>query len=225
MNFFERITKWWNSLGKPETSAEKVANKAERLESDISEAESELATLRTQLAEAIAGNRKLGRQKQTASDNASKFSNAARQAVQANNDADARAALKKQEVFEAQASALESQITANNAVIEKVRAELAEKDDLVGRSSNKVVVYKVSAKAQEIRRKLVEARSGVSEGGALGRLATFEDDLQEDSDQLDALEELSGGNSDEALLMKYAPADTTVDDKLAALKASLAEAS
>ena len=222
ISWLETWKRFW--LGATEPVKDKLVSKTANAKFDVVDANNQLGEFRQKLASLMAQNDpktgSLTKRLASAKANALKYGKLATTAVKADNDAAARVALSKKSRLDQQAAELQKVWDSNEALITKTREEVRQRQDLVNSAEDKIATFEVRSASNEIRKSLVDARTGLGASDAFSRLASLEDHYDEEEGKLTALETLAADVDEDALLASVE--DTSeVDDALAALKANL----
>ena len=202
---------------------DKAEDPAKMVDQYLLDARRDLAECKKETANVMATEKAAQRDLDECKANIEKYASAARAAVQAGNDDDARKLLQSKQRYEAQLPNLTKNYEAASASAEKMRQMFdkltADIADLEARKATVKSTVAV-AKAQEAVNK-VGARSDYGVAAADG-LARMEQKANERLDRATASAELDQSiHQDEDLAAKYAASSTSVDDELAKLKAEL----
>lgn len=183
----------------------------------------DLAEVKADTAEVIANEKAAQRAVQECEENIAKYANAARNAVKAGQDEDAKVLLTKKQQFESQLAGLKQNQEAATANADKMR-QLYQKltndiSDLEARR-NTIHAKVATANAQKKVNQVVGGSDRANDAmDAFARMERKADKM------LDSAEATASLNSEavraEDLADKYAASGSSVDDELAALKAEL----
>jgi phage shock protein A len=220
--------KLWNALqnrmrGKRDEAAEALANPAEDAKFAIEDSEKQIGGMESKVAKFMASNKRQERELADAKADVKKWNGIAEGAVSAGNEADALTALEKVTAAEERVTTLKAQTKANNTQIEGLRAQLTKARAKVSAAKSDHARLTAQLEGAKVRKELAAASSEFGTGDSpLSRLDDLKKKVDEQETEAEAAEELSGGG-DEDLAAKYAPGSTSAQDKLAAMKAKLAE--
>lgn len=206
---------------------DKAEDPAKLIDQYLRDAREDLAEVKKATAEVMANEKSAQRAVDECTDNIHRYEDAARNAVRAGNDADARTLLGKKQQFETQLAGLNQNLEVAKANSDKMRQM---HDKLVGdiadlETRRDTVKAKVAtAKAQETVNKMTGA--GDKTGKTLDAFARMEAKADKMLDSATAMADLneSAARDDAAdLAKKYAVNGASVDDELARLKAEIAD--
>ncbi len=222
ISWLKTWTRWFAGVTEP--VKEQLVSTTENARFDVVEANEKLGEFRKKLAKLMAQNDpstgSLTKQIKTLTANIAKYGRLAATAVEAGKDDGARAALTKKSQLTTQLSGLQKVWDDNEKVIATMRDDIKQRQGLVDSAQGKIAVFEVRSASQEIRRSLVEAKTGLGANDAFGRLASLEDHYDNEDSELNALETLAGDVNDDELLANI-EVNSEVDDELARLKVSL----
>lgn len=218
MGLFNNIKNMFRSAA--DAAADATENTAVNAKYDIQDAEKQLKEYRNSIANALASNKSLERKLDAAKADQSKFEKLATLALEQGNESDARTALETAEGHERVYNDFKRQIAANDAQIAKMRKQLEVSESKVANAKNDLQILTARQESLEVRKALSKANSKFGDTGALGRIDSYREKVQSQEDQLVAMEEISVDAS-ESLEEKYATSSSSVEDKLAKLKAKM----
>ncbi len=202
---------------------DKAEDPAKMVDQYLLDLRKDLAEVKEDTAEVIANEKSAQRAVDECQAHIDKYANAARNALQAGNEADARKLLTSKQQYEAQLVSLLENLAAATANADKMR-QLHNKlvDDIQALEMRKdAIKAKVStAKAQDKINDLSAASERAS--SSMDAFARMEAKADKMLDAANAEADLNAAaTSDEDLAAKYAGGGTSVDDELAAMKAEL----
>lgn len=202
---------------------DKAEDPAKMVDQYLLDLRKDLAEVKEDTAEVIANEKSAQRAVDECQAHIDKYANAARNALQAGNEADARKLLTSKQQYEAQLVSLQENLAAATANADKMR-QLHNKlvDDIQALEMRKdAIKAKVStAKAQDKINDLSAASERAS--SSMDAFARMEAKADKMLDAANAEADLNAAaTSDEDLAAKYAGGGTSVDDELAAMKAEL----
>ncbi len=188
--------------------------------------ENDLASVKAETASVMADEKSAKRKLDECQDEIKKMDEYARKAVEAGNDDDARQFLSRKAELNEKMTALQKNAdlcTANSSKMKEMHAKLEED---ISELRAKRDTLKAKVKVAETQKKINQMTSSADKAG--NNMAAFErmeEKINKMTDEADAMEELNASKKDdvEDLAKKYETKETTssVDDELAALKASM----
>jgi len=173
------------------------------------------------IANAIANEKGLERKIQKNNEEAAEWKQRATQAVQADRDDLARAAIEKKNICERNAAdliPLHAQAAATTAKMREQLGQLKSKLDEARARQSTLIARSQAAKAQKM---IAQSFSGVG-SDAFSKFDKYEGKIEKLEAEASAFEELAGENTDLEAQFKSLGADQKVDDELAKLKAEMA---
>lgn len=197
-------------------AAEALADPAADADLKIADAKKMCDRYQSQVASAIAQNKKMKRQLSEAKDEAKKWDGIANEAAESGNREDAKRALEKKNEAKQRVDILTQEIKKNDKVSEKLRKELDKLRREIGSAEADKEILKARREAAKIRQESAKARSEFGGSGVIAGLKELKNDTYNQESLAEAEEELSG-SSDESLEEKYSSATSGVDDELEAL--------
>ena len=203
---------------------DKAEDPAKLVDQYLRDAREDLAECKEETAGVMAAEKRAERDLQNLKDDIAKHANAARNAVKAGNDGDARKIIADKQELEAQLPQLQKNYDSAHASAENMRRMVAKlTDDIKILEARKATVQNTVAvaKAQEAANKF-SARADYGVEAADG-IARMEQKANERLDRANAQADLHDmADDDDNLVDKYgAGGSASVDDELAALKAEL----
>ena len=205
-------------LDKAEDPEKMIDQYLRNLESDYAEVKAETASV---MAEAKSAQRKVDE----CNEEIKKMETYAVKAVQAGNDDDARKFLAKKAELAERLASLQKNLDIANANAAKMK-ELHDKlEDDIANMKAKRDTLKAKVKVAEAQQKINKLGASADKAGStMAAFARMEEKIDRMTDEADAMAELESGADDvDALAAKYDSdvSTSSVDDDLAALKASL----
>ena len=207
--------------GKADEAAEKLEDPVRDSKIAIEQANKELSQFKSDIASVMSEKKSLERELEDNKANIKKYNAVAEKALEAGNEDDARKALGLVESSEARVKELSAQCKVFEGQIKKLRASMEKRRAMVDNAERNVTVLKARDRCTKIRQAVVDAESKMNKSNPFTKLEKFEEDIQRSEDQIAAMEELTDSEDDD-LESKY-EVDTSVDDKLAKLKAKMAK--
>ena len=188
--------------------------------------ENDLASVKAETASVMADEKSAKRKLDECQDEIKKMDEYARKAVEAGNDDDARQFLSKKAELNEKMTALQKNAdlcTANSSKMKEMHAKLEED---ISELRAKRDTLKAKVKVAETQKKINQMTSSADKAGSnMAAFERMEEKINKMTDEADAMEELNASKKDdvEDLAKKYETKETTssVDDELAALKASM----
>lgn len=218
MGLFNNIKNLFRSAA--DAAADATENTAVNAKYDIQDAEKQLMEYRSSITKALASNKSLERKRDAAKAEQSKFEKLATLALEQGNENDARTALEAAEGHERVYDDFKRQITANNALITNMRKQLDASEGKVATAKNDLQILTAREESLQVRKAMSSANKKFGNTGALGRIGSYREKVQSQEDELLAMEEISVDATD-SLEEKYSVSSSSVDDKLAKLKAKM----
>lgn len=182
----------------------------------IEDSKKQIVGFRKAIAQALANNKVLEREVETAKQTSEKYLNIAKQAKAAGNMDDARAALTEKQTADQRVESLSAEITKNSNLIASQRKQLDIADSKIAKAENNLKTQSLRLEGAKIRKGLAEATSNFNTGdNPLAALDELENAVNTAECEADAVEELSTSSVD-SLENKYssASANKSIDDEL-----------
>jgi phage shock protein A len=218
MKLFQALKNSFRSAS--DKAAESITNPVENGRFAIEDSQKQVEKYRSAIALALASNKQLERQAVAAQGTVESSQRIAAAALKANNEPDARQALENKLQAEAKVKSLQSEITKNTAMIDAQRKQLERAESKIAAAKNNQSILAARMEGAKAREGLARATSGLSTGNPLSAL----DDLQKAVDaaetRAEAYEDMAGVNN-VPLEEKYSTANTSVDEEMEKLRASL----
>lgn len=220
MNFFGRLGRMWRAflnlfMGKLENhNPQLLLNQA------VDDLQTQLNSCRTEVAQAIAQEKKLGKQLQECSDNEKKWGDRAIQAVQQENDVLAGKALERKKQFSEQVDALRPSHEAQLRSTQSLKEKLKKFEEMIDQKKRDKTVLIARVEAAEAQNQIAKAQTSFSGDGAFAAFEQMEgrvDQLEAEAEGLNDVAELSGDTLEDEFKQLGA---SSVSDELAALKAA-----
>lgn len=191
----------------------------------ITDSERQIGDFTSKIASLIAVTKNLEKQLNDSKGDVDKYGNVAAAALKAGNESDAREAITLKQKAQQESDTLQGQLTANNALVTKLREQLNNSRLKVAQANSNITQLQARSSAAKIRTDLAKASQEFSSNqGGLAALDNLEHAVNKQESEAEAYEELatSSGPAGQSLLEKYsASGDASVDDELKRMKAQL----
>lgn len=188
---------------------------------------SDLSKVKAETASVMASEAKAKRELDTCNEEIDKMQRYAVKAVEAGNEADARQFLEKKQQLTTKLAALQQQYDTSKANAEKMQQMHDKLVKDISAMEERRDTIKAKMKVAEAQKKINKLAGGVDTGSSISAFERMEEKANRMMDEAEAEASLSAPETDptEDLMAKYddtdAQAAASVDDELAALKASL----
>lgn len=188
---------------------------------------SDLSKVKAETASVMASEAKAKRELDTCNEEIDKMQRYAVKAVEAGNEADARQFLEKKQQLTTKQAALQQQYDTSKANAEKMQQMHDKLVKDISAMEERRDTIKAKMKVAEAQKKINKLAGGVDTGSSISAFERMEEKANRMMDEAEAEASLSAPETDptEDLMAKYddtdAQAAASVDDELAALKASL----
>ena len=188
---------------------------------------SDLGKVKAETASVMASAAKAKRELDTCNEEIDKMQRYAVKAVEAGNEADARQFLEKKQQLTTKQAALQQQYDTSKANAEKMQQMHDKLVKDISAMEERRDTIKAKMKVAEAQKKINKLAGGVDTGSSISAFERMEEKANRMMDEAEAEASLSAPETDptEDLMAKYddtdAQAAASVDDELAALKASL----
>lgn len=226
MGLFNAIA---NRVRKASNDAEKkVRDPIADSEAAIEDSKKLAIKFQNDINEVVAKNKRLTRERDEAKDEVKKYENLATKALQAGNDNDARQLLELQEQKQKVLDTLNSEVKTNDKLIGELRSNLTKIQTKISSAEQNQTRLEARLQNAKIREGIAASSSSLlnSEKSPLAALDALEDAVDEAECSAEAMEEtigLEAGNIANSLEDKYSGDTSSVDDKLAKLKAKIGQ--
>jgi len=210
MNFLQRI--WRIIRANINSLLQKTEDPEKILEQAVSDMQEDLVKLRQAVAQAIASQKRTERQASQAKSTAEQWKKRAQLALEKGNEDLAREALTRRQNYQQTADSLDQQLSQQNQVIDKLKADMRKLENKISEAKNKKDMYIARARSAEATQRVNELMSGVNTGSSLSAFEQMEDRVNEMEASAQASQELGqddleqqfasleqGGNVDEEL--------------------------
>ncbi len=189
------------------------------LEQTVAQMQDELVQLRQAVASAIATQKRTERQAQQAQFTAEEWYRRAQLALQQGNDTLAREALTKRKSYQETASAMQSQIEQQNAIVSRMKKDMQTLESKISEAKSKKDMFIARARSAEATARLNEMLGGVNTSQSLGAFERMEERVM----QLEAQSELIADMGTDDLQKQFdsLAAGDDIDAELARMKAQL----
>lgn len=191
----------------------------------ITDSEQQITEFTSKIAGLIAQTKNFERQLADAKSTVGKYQNVAAAALQAGNENDARDAIALKQKAQQEVDTLQTQWNANNALVTKLRDQLNTARLKVANARSNITQLQARSAAAKIRTELAKATTDFSTNqGGLAALDNLEASVNKQETQAEAYEELAATTSStpgQNLIEKYSAGQSSVDDELQRMKASL----
>jgi phage shock protein A len=200
-SILQAVHNWFRA--KNQEAAEALSDPVRDGKLAITDSERQIAEFTSKIAGLIAEVKNMERQLADSKSEVAKYQNVAAAALQAGNESDARDAIGLKQKAQQQVDTFQNQLTANNALVTKLREQL-----------------------NNARLKVASARSNITQLQARSSAAKIRTDLAVNKQEsvAEAYEELAAtsGSAGQTLIEKYSVAgNTSIDDELQRMKAAL----
>ncbi len=222
-SILQAVHNWFRA--KNQEAAEALSDPVRDGKLAISDSEKQITEFTSKIASLIAETKNLERQLNDSKSTVSKYQNVATAALQAGNEADARDAIALKQKAQQEVDTLQAQWDANNGLVTKLRDQLNTARMKVANAKSNITQLQARSSAAKIRTDLAKATTEFSsQQGGLAALDDLEKAVNKQETQAEAYEELASAASSspgQQLIEKYSAGQSSVDDELARMKASL----
>lgn len=188
MNFLQRI---WRVV---RANLNSLLNKAEDpekiLEQAVNDMQQDLVKLRQAVAQAIASQKRTERQASQAKSTAEEWKKRAQLALEKGNEELAREALTRRQSYQETADNLEGQLSQQNQVIDKLKADMRKLENKISEAKTKKDMYIARARSAETTQRLNEMMQGVNTGSSLSAFEQMEEKVTEMEASAEATQEM-----------------------------------
>lgn len=190
----------------------------------IADSERQIGEFTTKIAQLVAENRRLIKQRDEASEEVAKFTRIAAKAAQSGNEADVRSALEMKNRAEQRVTNLNAEVEKSEKLTAMLRDQLSKARAKVAQAKSSMTSLSARVEGAKIRTDLAKASSEFNAGSSpLAALDDLEKSVQTQESEAEAWEEIVGSEtsgSADALADKYAVGSTDLDDEVAKLMAA-----
>jgi phage shock protein A len=188
MGFLQRL---WRLI---KANVNSLLNKAEDpekiLEQAVEDMQQDLVKLRQAVAQAIASQKRTERQATQAKNTAEEWKKRAQLALEKGNEELAKEALTRRKNYEQTAQSLDSQLTQQNQVIDKLKADMRKLENKISEAKNKKDMYIARARSAEATQRVNEFMEGVNTGSSLSAFEEMEEKVTEMEASAEASQEM-----------------------------------
>lgn len=188
MGFLQRI---WRLI---KANINSLLNKAEDpekiLEQAVEDMQQDLVKLRQAVAQAIASQKRTERQANQAKSTAEEWKRRAQLALEKGNEELAREALTRRKNYEQTAQSLDQQLTQQNQVIDKLKADMRKLENKISEAKNKKDMYIARARSAEATQRVNDFLGDVNTGSSLSAFEQMEEKVTEMEASAEASQEL-----------------------------------
>ncbi len=221
-NIFTAVNNWFRT--KNMEAAQAMSNPVGEGKLAIADSQQQIADFTSKIAGLIAQTKMFERQLSDSQSDVTKYANVAAAALKAGNENDARQAIALKQKAEQQTNTLQTQLDANNTLVNKLRDQLSNARLKVANAQSNITQLEARSSAAKIRTDLAKASTefGNNQGG-LAALDNLEQSVNKEESTAEAYEELAvdAGPAGQSLVDKYNAGTGSVDDELAKMKQSL----
>lgn len=188
MGFLQRL---WRIIRANVNSLLKKAEDPEKiLEQAVSDMQEDLVKLRQAVAQAIASQKRTERQADQAKTTAEEWKKRAQLALEKGNEELAREALSRRKNYQQTADSLQEQLTQQNQVIDKLKADMRKLENKISEAKNKKDMYIARARSAEATQRMNEFLQGVNTGNSLSAFEQMEERVTEMEATAEASQEM-----------------------------------
>lgn len=203
----------------------RVEDPAKLAELSITDAKEAYNKLRKDSVEVIANANSVHKKMEQANAEAMKWHDIAKKALTAGNEADAKAALERENKAKAQAVEFESTYKVAKAEADKVQTALQNLRSKIDKAEDQKDIIKAKATTAKIKKQTASVDFGGANGimDKLDRMADKADQELAEADAMEAMNAAESADMDAAddLMSKYNSGDPATEASLAALKAEM----
>ena len=203
----------------------RVEDPAKLAELSITDAKEAYNKLRKDSVEVIANANSVRKKMEQANTEAMKWHDIAKKALTAGNEADAKAALERENKAKAQAAEFESTYKVAKAEADKVQTALQNLRAKIDKAEDQKDIIKAKATTAKIKKQTASVDFGGANGimDKLDRMADKADQELAEADAMEAMNAAESADMDAAddLMSKYNSGDPATEASLAALKAEM----
>lgn len=216
MGFFDRLGRLFRANANAALSA--AEDPGLILDQAVADMQDNLVKLRQAVATAIASQKRLQNQFEEADKSAIEWQQRAQLALQKGNEELARQALQQKKAKADSAAMLKVSLESQSSQVETLKKSLLALEGKIAEAKSRKDMLKARGEAAKAQEQLQGVLSGVSTEGAMAAFERMEEKVLNMEARGQALAELSGSD----LESQFAQLDAgSIDDELAALKASL----
>lgn len=215
-SILKSISNWFR--GKKDDAAEAMADPIRDAKFAIEDSEGRVSDFESKVAQLMAQNKRLQRQREDAKADVEKWTNVAKRAAASGNEADVKKAVEEKVSANKKLVALDSETAANDKTIAGLREQLDRARTKISNAKSNQAVLAARLEGAKVRKELAQASSDFGSSSPLAALDDLDKATQSAETEAEAYEEITA-NANENLAEKYATSSVEVEDEVAKLMA------